>query len=156
MSTFETEPTPVEPTPVEPTPVEPTPVEPTPVEPTPVEPTPEPTESDLSYNFIVDKFTAYPTYNNYKNVIFNMYWRYMASYTDPYNQVYWAERSFVSHINTENIDNFIQFENLTKDDVQKWIDNLPDINMKRLILLEIIKPQIKPPSPPVITLQPPF
>lgn len=132
-----------------------TPVEPTPVEPNPDDPNLVQT-SDLSYNFIVDQFNAYPTYSNYENVIFNMRWRYIASYTDRYAQTFWAERQFVSSINTDNITSFVPYENLTKSDVQGWIDNLPNINEIRSLLLGVIREQIKPPAPPVVNLPSPF
>ena len=110
----------------------------------------------LIYNFIVDQFNAYPTLNNYENVIFNMRWRYIASYTDTYGQTFWAERQFVSSINTNNIESFVPYENLTKSDVQGWINNLPNINDMRYVLLGVIREQIKPPAPPVVNLPCPF
>jgi hypothetical protein len=146
---------PLEPSPSEPSPSEPSPSEPSPSEPSPSEPT-FPETSDLSYNFIIDQFNAYPTYNNYENVIFNMRWRYIASYTDNIGRIFWAERQFLSEINTDNISSFIPYENLTKSDVQGWIDNLPNINDLRLTLLSVIKEQIKPPAPPVLILPSPF
>ena len=87
-----------------------------------------PTESDIVFDFSVENFLAYPTFENYQNVVFKMCWKLIATYTDSESRVYSCEYINMSDIKTDNITDFVPFENLTKEIVKKWIDELPDIN----------------------------
>ena len=114
------------------------------------------TESDIVFDFSVENFLAYPTFENYQNVVFKMCWKLTATYTDPESRVYSCEYINMSDIKTDNITEFVPFENLTKEIVKKWIDELPDINDMKNNMVRRINEQVNPPPPSVITLSPPF
>ena len=114
------------------------------------------TESDIVFDFSVENFLAYPTFENYQNVVFKMCWKLTATYTDSESRVYSCEYINMSDIKTDNITEFVPFENLTKDIVKKWIDELPDINDMKNNMVRRINEQVNPPPPSVIPLAPPF
>jgi len=93
----------------------------------------------LSFSYIFHKTYGYPKSINDKKS-FSISWIYIASYTNSIGKTYWAQKAFVSTI---KINEFIPFENLTKNDIQNWIYNLPNIFELKNILLEIIKNQIE-------------
>ena len=115
-----------------------------------------PTESDIVFDFSVENFLAYPTFENYQNVVFKMCWKLIATYTDSESRVYSCEYINMSDIKTDNITDFVPFENLTKEIVKKWIDELPDINDMKNNMVRSINEQVNPPPPSVIPLAPPF
>lgn len=94
----------------------------------------------LSFSYIFHKTYGYPKSINDKNKLFNISWIYIASYTNPFGKTYWAQKAFVSSI---KMNEFIPFENLTKNDIHNWIYNLPNIFELKNTLLEIIKNQIE-------------
>lgn len=114
------------------------------------------TESDIVFDFSVENFLAYPTFENYQNVVFKMCWKLTATYTDSQSRVYSCEYINMSDIKTDNITEFVPFENLTKEIVKKWIDKLPDINDMKNNMVRRINEQVNPPPPSVIPLAPPF
>lgn len=97
-------------------------------------------QQHLSFTFIVHKIYGYP--KNRKNKSFIMSWIYIASYQTSL-KTYWAQQAFVSTIIIDPTFEFIPYENLTNNDFQKWIDNLPNNYELKNILLEIINNQIK-------------
>lgn len=111
---------------------------------------------DLNFDFIVKKFLAYPTFQNYEKVVFHMSWVYICTYTDPNGKVYNCQSQYLTDIKTDNIVDFVPFERLTKDIIKGWIEKIPNINNIRLSMLNNINRQINPPQPEVVFLEPPF
>ena len=114
------------------------------------------TLNDIVFDFSVENFLAYPTFENYQNVVFKMCWKLTATYTDSESRVYSCEYINMSDIKTDNITDFVPFENLTKEIVKKWIDDLPDIDDMKNNMVRRINEQVNPPPPSVIPLAPPF
>lgn len=114
------------------------------------------TLDDIVFDFSVDNFLAYPNFENYQNVVFKMIWKLIATYTDSESKVYSCEYVSISDINTNNIIDFVPFENLTKEIVKKWIDELPDINDMKNNMVRQINEKVNPPPPSIIPLSPPF
>ena len=112
--------------------------------------------TNTSFDFFVEQFIAYPKYENYKNVVFTIFWKYVGSYTDPTGKIYSCERIYSTPINTENITNFVEYENLTKNDIASWINNIPELQQYQDDIISSINNQINPPKPSVVFLPCPF
>ena len=107
---------------------------------------------DIWFDFEIERFSVYPNYNNYQNVIFNIHWKHVSSYSAE-GRNYWAERFYTTSINIDNITSFIPYEQLTKKDVEKWIIK-DDFEEKKKVLLNSINNQVNPPI--VVSLPSPF
>jgi hypothetical protein len=111
---------------------------------------------DLKFEFIVQNFLAYPTYQNLEKVVFRMSWIYICTYTDAEGRVFKSESNYISDIKTDNIVDFVPFESLSKEIVEGWIEKIDNILNIRLNMLNDINEQINPPPPKVVSLVPPF
>lgn len=63
------------------------------------------------FNFVVNNFIAYPTFENFQNVVFKMVWKLIATYTDPNGKVFSCDYINISDIDTGNMTEFVPFEN---------------------------------------------
>ena len=114
------------------------------------------TSDDIIFDFSVNNFIAYPTFENFENVVFKMVWKLTATYTDPNGKEYSRDYINVSDIDTQNMTEFVPFENLTKEIVKRWIDKLPNIDTMKNNLTRQINEQVNPAPPSIICLPPPF
>lgn len=114
-----------------------------------------PSNTTFGYNF--QNFIAYPTFDNYQDVVFSVNWLYNASYVDPTSgQQYTAERQRITQVNTNNITTFIPYDQLTKEIVIGWVNAGEDMSLLQQELVTDINNQINPPPPAIVVLPPPF
>ena len=112
---------------------------------------------DITYSYNIMNFFAYPTKDNFKDVVFSIFWELIATYIDPD-----TEKSYISNfttrsnVDTDNITNFIPFEELTLEQTIEWISSVEDMNSIKKFLCDNINNQINPPPPSIVVLNPPF
>lgn len=100
---------------------------------------------------------AYPTKEQHQNVVFMVNWEYTGTYIDSSTEKdYKVMRNGTTEINSTNIQNFIPFEELTKNDVISWVESSTDIGQIRQDIVNKINEQINPPPPSIVILNPPF
>ena len=112
---------------------------------------------DIVYKYDIRSFFAYPTKDNFQDVVFSINWNYEASYTDPATQkIYKSSFSTITKVDTDNISSFIPFEDLTLEQTIEWINAVENINSIKQNLCDQINNQINPPPPTIVILPPPF
>lgn len=116
-----------------------------------------PTPEQIVYEFKVENFTAYPTYENWQNVIFSVLWTLSGSYESE-TQPYKCTLRMRTKIDTSNITDFVPYEQLTEAMVVNWINESdgPTINETKDRIYQQIYREVNPPPPTVITLPPPW
>jgi hypothetical protein len=79
----------------------------------------------ISYTWDVNTVDVYPTDEGHSNVIYNVHWRLNATDTqvdaegDPYTaSVYGAQV-----LDTSDLSNFTDFDNVTSSQVQGWVES---------------------------------
>lgn len=116
-------------------------------------------QSDLTYTWTIQNFIAYPTLDNYQNVVFSINWQLSATYVDT-TKTPSVEYSALSlnntPINTDNITSFVPYDQLTLDITIEWISETVNVDAIKLELLSAIERQINPPPPSIVVLPPPF
>jgi hypothetical protein len=115
------------------------------------------TVDNTTFTYFFQNFIAYPTFDNYTDVVFNVNWKYTAVYIDPTTQKeYKVDTMRMTQVDTNNITNFVPFDQLTQQDCIGWVssvENIPDIQQS---LVNSINNQINPPPPTIVVLPPPF
>ena len=115
--------------------------------------------SDLTYTWTIQNFVAYPTFNDLQNVVFSVDWKLSATYVDETKtpSVEYVEECVESTpISTDNIADFVPFEQLTLDITVGWISQVVDVDAIKIRLLSSIEHRMNPPPPSVVILPPPF
>lgn len=105
----------------------------------------------LNYNLFLEEVGVYPLFLEKENVIQRVIWRVVFSDTELEDEhiTYYAE----TLLDINNISNFIQIEDLTKDQILEWalnaqggqsyIDNISLSAEKRLNILKLKKQTVK-------------
>ena len=114
------------------------------------------TINNTTFSWFFETFYAYPTMDNYKDVVFMVRWTYKGTYVDSNGVVYKSERPGTSQISTNDIKTFIPFEQLTQNDVIEWVSQEENITTLQQQLVDSINNQITPPPPTIIILSAPF
>jgi hypothetical protein len=112
------------------------------------------TLENTDFNIEINKLVAYPERNGYTNLVFMVLWKIKATYIDEFE--FTSEGDFSTNINTSNIEIFVPFDQLTKDEVVSWIDSNGGLGEIKQSLVNSINNQRMPVIPPLIILDPPF
>ena len=84
------------------------------------------------------------------NVVSNIDWRLIASIEDePYTALHWGKQ----YVSSPDAETFVDYENLTKEQVVSWIESALDVEQLKENLAYQIDLQINPIS---AILNPPF
>jgi len=77
----------------------------------------------ITYNWNCKTVDAYPTYSGEADVVYNVHWRVTAvsDQVDPEGNAYQASAIGTQVLNTEDITDFIPFDQLTNDQVVQWV-----------------------------------
>lgn len=109
----------------------------------------------FTYNF--QNFMAYPTFENWQNVVFNIMWTYTATYTDPVTKKVWTnDTRKLSNISTNDITDFVPYNQITEQMAIDWVTAGEDMTSVQQGLVAGINNQINPPPPSIVILPPPF
>lgn len=74
-------------------------------------------KSDISFSIEFEAFGVKKEFQGRKNVIYEVRaWMVGTNTVGGSYKVY-----FVQHINTDDLDNFIEYENVTREDVVRWV-----------------------------------
>lgn len=116
------------------------------------------TLENTDFNTTINKLIAYPQKDGYSTMVFMILWKIKASYTDPSSGIeYYSEADFSTDVNTETIENFVPFDQLTKEKVMSWIEKTDNVGEIKQNLLISINDQINPnTTPTLLILEPPF
>lgn len=83
-----------------------------------------------TYTWRINKMTAKIQEGELQNVIFNIFWEYLAKYSEDEKIV--ASISGTTNVKYNEGDPFIPYEDLTKEDVVGWLKASEDINIEGL------------------------
>jgi hypothetical protein len=108
------------------------------------------TPENVIFNWTINNFLTYPTKDNFQNVVFSIIWTLEGTYTNPdNNETLTAKTNGKCQIDTNNITDFIPYENITLEMAVQWIESVTNVqNLKQYICDSI--------NYPVVTLPPPF
>jgi hypothetical protein len=99
--------------------------------------------NDIQYTFTITKLEMYPTFENYVNVVFSVHWKYEGVYTQSgTDKIYKNSITGNQSINTNDLQEFIPFEQLTKETVMSWISDSLDYTMFQTIIFNHIQDQM--------------
>ena len=115
------------------------------------------TPDQILYTFKVNFFTAYPTYDNWNNVVFAVAWELNGVYVDG-DKIFASRVPSRTNIDTTNITDFVPYKQLTEDMVKEWINTSegPTIDQVKNKICSNINIQMNPPPPSVVVLPPPW
>lgn len=109
------------------------------------------------FDMIFENFVAYPSLDNHTDVVFMINWKMTALYIDPDTKKEYKSSSIrMTQVSTNDITNFVPFDQLTKEICTEWVssvENIPDIKQS---MLTDINNQINPPPPSIVVLPAPF
>lgn len=109
----------------------------------------------FTYNF--QNFIAYPTLDNFQDVVFSINWKYTATYIDPNTQKVWRNETMrMTQISTDNITNFTPYYQITEQLAISWVSAVENIPLMQQEMVNSINTQINPPPPSIVVLPPPF
>jgi|688.fasta_scaffold218787_4 hypothetical protein len=122
---------------------------------------------DIVYKWKVQFFSCYPTFDNYKNVIFQIHGAYIGTYTkvtpgpdggDPITTEFTARFPVNVSVNTDDITDFVPFDQITYEMTAGWIESSPNVDMAQIkaTCYQIINDSVYPPPPSFVNLPPPF
>ena len=115
------------------------------------------TINNTTFTWFFQNFIAYPTMDNYQNVVFTINWKYFALYIDPVSEKeYRCETMRMTPVNTNNITNFVPFDQLTQEMAISWVSSVEDIPQMQQDMINDINKQVNPPAPTIVVLPPPF
>ena len=96
----------------------------------------------------IRKIEAYPIYNNLPNVVKNIHWTY--STTVIINDIsYFGYFTDIAKLPPPESDKFIPFDNVSKKDIEGWLDETVDLTQTKNIVISNLQNNF---SPPIITL----
>ena len=78
----------------------------------------------ISYEWDVNTVDVYPTDEGHSNVIYNVHWRLNATDTqvDAEGNPYTASVYGTQSLDTSDLSNFTDFDNVTSSQVQGWVE----------------------------------
>ena len=78
----------------------------------------------ISYEWDVNTVDVYPTDGDYTDVIYNVHWRLNATDTqvDAEGNPYTASSYGTQVLDTSDLSNFTDFDNVTSSQVQGWVE----------------------------------
>jgi len=78
----------------------------------------------ISYEWNVNTVDVYPSEENHSNVIYNVHWRLNATDTevDAEGNPYVASVYGTQSLDTSDLSNFTDFDNVTSSQVQGWVE----------------------------------
>jgi len=86
------------------------------------------TPEDVNYKWIIYEFYAYPTKDNFQNVVFSIKWALEGSYYNPFLlKTFTNVFATTTQVSTDNITEFIPFEEITLNETINWISESVDI-----------------------------
>jgi len=79
----------------------------------------------ISYEWNVNTVDVYPTDEGHSNVIYNVHWRLNATDTevDAEGNPYTASVYGTQALDTSDLSNFTDFDNVTSSQVQGWVES---------------------------------
>jgi len=79
----------------------------------------------ISYEWNVNTVDVYPTDEGHSNVIYNVHWRLNATDTqvDAEGNPYTASSYGTQVLDTSDLSNFTDFDNVTSSQVQGWVES---------------------------------
>jgi len=79
----------------------------------------------ISYEWDVNTVDVYPTDEGHSNVIYNVHWRLNATDTqvDAEGNPYTASVYGTQSLDTSDLSNFTDFDNVTSSQVQGWVES---------------------------------
>jgi len=79
----------------------------------------------ISYTWDVNTVDVYPTDEGHSNVIYNVHWRLNATDTqvDAEGNPYTASVYGTQALDTSDLSNFTDFDNVTSSQVQGWVES---------------------------------
>jgi len=105
----------------------------------------------------INKLIAYPEKNNYTNMVFVIVWNITGTFTDPTTLTeYSSSNDILTNVDTDNIQNFIPYDQLTEPEVLNWINLSENMDQIKFGLVNNINSQINPPPQTLVILDPPF
>jgi hypothetical protein len=105
----------------------------------------------------INKLIAYPEKNNYTNMVFVIVWNITGTFTDPTTLTeYSSSNDILTNVDTDNIQNFIPYDQLTEPEVLNWINLSENMDQIKFNLVNNINSQINPPPQTLVILDPPF
>jgi len=109
----------------------------------------------FTYNF--QNFIAYPTLDNFQDVVFSINWKYIATYIDPTTQQVWKTDTMrMTQVSTDGITDFTPYDQITEQIAISWVSAVENIPNMQQGLVDGINSQINPPPPSIVVLPPPF
>jgi len=77
-----------------------------------------------TYNWTINKLDVRPTQDSLSDVVYNIHWTYTATsdQTDPDGNAYTAEAIGTSVVGKPDPEDFTAFDDLTKSQVEEWLN----------------------------------
>jgi hypothetical protein len=105
---------------------------------------------EIIYNWEITAMEVILNQDGLANVVNSIDWRLIATVDgEPYRAEQWAKQ----YVSSPEADSFTNYEELTKEQVVGWLENILDINQLKESLAYKIDLQI---NPITATLNPPF
>lgn len=104
----------------------------------------------MKYEWIVNKIDVKPSFDGLENFVYRIYWDYLA---DNENGVTSSIKGYTEFNSDVNSDNYIPYENITKDNVDHWLNIITNLNELQSTLNKKIEDLI---NPPIINLPLPW
>ena len=105
---------------------------------------------EIIYNWEITAMEVVLQQDGLSNVVSNIDWRLIATVADkPYRSLHWAKQ----YVSAPDATTFTNYEELTKEQVVVWLENVLDVPQLKENLEEQINLQAKPTH---ATLNPPF
>ncbi len=73
----------------------------------------------IAYNWVISKMEYYPEKEGNEQVVSNIYWKYQAKDGKYFAEVYGSQL-----LNTDNINKFVPYSKLTKEQVIAWLEEV--------------------------------
>lgn len=99
-----------------------------------------------TYSWQINNLDVYVSKDGLSNVVYNIHWTYIATsdQQDEEGNVYSADSIGVCDIALPDSNNFVEFDNLTKEQVESWIEASVDVEELKRRLNKIIEEKITP------------
>lgn len=112
----------------------------------------------MEYTWTISSLKCKVQEGELTDVVQTIHWRYTATKTIPGvnnkpDTIYSAESYGSSNVGSPTLENFTDYNNLTKEQIVGWLENIIDVDDMQSRLAEEINSKI---TPVTITLPPPF
>jgi len=102
----------------------------------------------ITYNWTISTLDAAPSQNGLSNVVKTIHWRYRAT-----EDTYSTETYGAANLGAPDAEHFTPFNELTKEQVEDWLNNELDVPVMQTQLQNAIE-QMK--NPPIVHLAAPW